>query len=124
MVGPVITPHMFVNARDAVAISAVASPAHKLSAFVRSLCILIPLKFGPPGGLAVWFEAIKGGRSGGVVRGHNGWERVVQRVRRVFPPAGKHFALPGSISYQRGVFLTAGHYFSLGVLLLKGRISP
>ena len=115
---------MLVNARDAVAMPTVASPAHTLSAFVRSLCILIPLKFGPPGGLAAWFEAIKGGWAGGVVRGHNGWERVVQRVRRVFLTEGKHFPLPGSISYQRGVFLTAGHYFSLGVLLLKGRISP
>ena len=106
---------MLVNAMDAGAISTVASPAHTLTALVQSLCILIPLKFEPPGGLAVWFEAIKGGRAGGVVRGHNGWERVVQRVRRVFLPEGKHFALPGSISYQRGVFLPEGHYFSLGV---------
>ena len=97
---------MLVNARDAVAIPTAASPAHTLAALVRSLCILIPLKFGPPGGLAVWFEAIKGGRAGGGVRGHNGWEMVVQLLK-------------GSISPCREVFLTKGEYF-----FLKGTISP
>ena len=90
---------MLVNARDAVAISTVASPAHTLSAFVRSLCILIPLKFGPPGGL------VKGVCAGGVV-GHNGWER-------------EYFLLKGSISPCREVFLTKGAYF-----FRKGTISP